>query len=111
MLVIVEINGKQYEVEEGRFVTVDRLPQDKDEALEIGKVLMVVDGERSIVGAPFIEGAKVRGRILSHERGPKVLVYKMRCKKGYRRKNGHRQDYTRVQIEGVEFPGRVAAAQ
>lgn len=110
MLVIIEINGKQYQVEEGRFVTVDRLPQGKDEILEIGNVLMVVDGERSIVGAPFIEGAKVRGRVLSHERGPKVLVYKMRCKKGYRRKNGHRQDLTRVQIEGVEFPGRAAVA-
>ena len=108
MLAIVELNGKQYQVEEGRFVTVDRLPQAADETLEIGNVLMVVDGERSVVGAPFIEGAKVRARVLSHERGPKILVYKMRCKKGYRLKNGHRQDYTRVQIEGLDLPGRAS---
>jgi large subunit ribosomal protein L21 len=108
MLAIVELNGKQYQVEEGRFVTVDRLPQAADETLEIGNVLMVVDGERSVVGAPFIEGAKVRARVLSHERGPKILVYKMRCKKGYRLKNGHRQDYTRVQIEGFDLPARAS---
>lgn len=108
MLAIVELNGKQYQVEEGRFVTVDRLPHAADDTLEIGNVLMVVDGERSVVGAPFIEGAKVRARVLSHERGPKILVYKMRCKKGYRLKNGHRQDYTRVQIEGFDLPGRAS---
>jgi large subunit ribosomal protein L21 len=110
MLAIVEINGKQYQVEEGRFVTVDRLPQAPDETLEIGNVLMVIDGEKSVVGAPFIEGAKVRARVLSHERGAKILVYKMRCKKGYRRKNGHRQNYTRVQIEGLDLPGKAAKA-
>lgn len=104
MLAIVELNGKQYQVEEGRFVTVDRLSQAVDETLEIGNVLMVVDGERSVVGAPYIQGAKVRARVLSHERGAKILVYKMRCKKGYRLKNGHRQSYTRVQIEGFDLP-------
>src|SRR5688572_14047274 len=104
MLAIVEINGKQYQVEEGRYLTVDRLAQEPEETLEISNVLMVVDGENFVVGAPYIEGAKVRVRVLNHERGRKILVYKMRCKKGYRRKNGHRQDYTRVQIEGFDIP-------
>jgi large subunit ribosomal protein L21 len=107
MLAIVELNGKQYQIQEGRYITVDRL-SDKavDEVLEIGNVLMVVDGEDSVVGAPFVDGAKVRAKVLRHDRGPKILVYKMRCKKGYRLKNGHRQDFTQLQIEAVDFPGR-----
>jgi large subunit ribosomal protein L21 len=107
MLAIVELNGKQYQIEEGRYVTVDRLSdKDVDEVLEFGNVLMVVDGENSVVGAPFIEGAKVTAKVLRHDRGPKILIYKMRCKKGYRRKNGHRQDFTQLQIEAVNIPGR-----
>lgn len=101
MYAIVELNGKQYQVEKGRYVVVDRLAQAPDEPVVIGQVLMVVDGERSVVGAPHIAGAQVHGKVLNHFRGPKVLVYKMRCKKGYRLKNGHRQDYTRLQIEDL----------
>jgi len=106
MLAIVDLNGKQYQVEEGRYITVDRLALDVDHVFEIGNVLMVVNGEDSLVGAPFVEGAVVKAKVLRHDRGPKLLVYKMRCKKGYRRKNGHRQDFTQIQIEGVDFPGR-----
>ncbi|HEY9685755.1 MAG TPA: 50S ribosomal protein L21 [Coleofasciculaceae cyanobacterium] len=108
MLAIVDLNGKQYQVEEGRYVTVDRLALDENEPLELSNVLMIVDGEASLVGAPFVEGATVKAKVLRHTRGAKVLVYKMRCKKGYRRKNGHRQDYTQLQIEVVDFPGKQA---
>src|SRR4051812_16579741 len=101
MLAIVEINGKQYQIEDGRFVIIDRLAEEPETALEFARVLMVIDGENSVIGSPFIEGATVKARVLGHERGPKLLVYKMRCKKGYRLKNGHRQDYSRVQIEGI----------
>lgn len=106
MRAIVDLNGKQYQIEEGRYVTVDRLAQDEDATLELGNVLLVVDGEDTLIGAPFVDGATVRARVLRHMRGPKLLVYKMRCKKGYRRKNGHRQDFTQLQIEVVDFPGR-----
>jgi large subunit ribosomal protein L21 len=106
MLAIVDLNGKQYQIEEGRYITVDRLAMDVDHVFEIGNVLAIVDGEDSLVGAPFVEGATVKAKVLRHDRGPKILVYKMRCKKGYRRKNGHRQDFTQIQIEGVTFPGR-----
>lgn len=106
MQAIVDLNGKQYQVEEGRYVTVDRLSMEVDEVFEIGNVLMVVDGEASLVGAPFVEGATVKAKVLRHARGPKILVYKMRCKKGYRRKNGHRQDFTQIKIEGLSFPGK-----
>ncbi len=111
MYAIVNLNGKQYEVQEGRYIDVDRLAQQPDEAVEIGNVLMVVDGENSLVGAPFVDGATVRAKVLNHFRGPKVLVYKMRCKKGYRRKNGHRQEMTRLQIEDLVFPGKKASAK
>jgi len=114
MHAIIDLNGKQYQVQEGRYVTVDRLSLGEKESLEISNVMMIVDGEASVVGAPYIEGATVKAKVLRHLRGPKILVYKMRCKKGYRRKNGHRQDYTQLQIEVVDFPGkaeRPAAAE
>jgi large subunit ribosomal protein L21 len=106
MLAIVDLNGKQYQVEEGRYVTVDRLSLDEESTLDLSNILMVVDGEESLVGAPFVEGALVKAKVLRHTRGSKILVYKMRCKKGYRRKNGHRQDYTQLQIVSVDFPGK-----
>jgi large subunit ribosomal protein L21 len=106
MLAIVEINGKQYQVEDGRFITVDRVEQAPETSLEFANVLMVVDGENSIIGAPYIAGASVKAKVLSHERGPKVLVYKMRCKKGYRVKNGHRSCYSRIQIDGITVPAK-----
>lgn len=106
MQAIVDLNGKQYQIEEGRYITVDRLPHNVDETIEIGNVLMVVDGEETLVGLPYVEGATVKAKVLRHARGPKILVYKMRRKKGYRRKNGHRQDYTQLQIEVLDFPGK-----
>lgn len=108
MLAIVDLNGKQYQVQEGRYITVDRLPLEENATFEIGNVLMLVDGEASLVGAPFVEGASVKAKVLRHARGPKILIYKMRCKKGYRRKNGHRQGFTQIQIENVSFPGAKA---
>jgi large subunit ribosomal protein L21 len=106
MYAIVDLNGKQYQVEEGRYVTVDRLGLDEESTLDLSNVLMIRNGSDSLVGAPFVEGAVVKAKVLRHTRGPKVLVYKMRCKKGYRRKNGHRQDYTQLQIVSVDFPGK-----
>lgn len=101
MYAIVELNGKDYKVEEGKYITVDLLSQDIDSAIEIDKVKMVVDGDNSKIGAPFLDGAKVTAKVLSHFKDKKVIVFKMKRKKGYRRKNGHRQQYTRIQIESV----------
>lgn len=108
MLAIVDLNGKQYQVREGHYINVDRLSMDADQTFEIKNVLMLVDGDASVVGAPYVEGASVQARVLRHARGPKILVYKMRCKKGYRRKKGHRQDFTQIRIEGLNVPGRPA---
>ncbi|MBY0405471.1 MAG: 50S ribosomal protein L21 [Cyanobacteria bacterium] len=111
MFALVDLNGKQYRFEEGRYLDVDLLPQEAEESVELGNVLMIVDGDKTLVGAPFVEGAKVQAKVLSHRRGPKIIIYKMRCKKGYRRKNGHRQDYTRLQIVSLDFPGKKASSK
>ncbi len=111
MYAIIDLNGKQYQVEEGRYVTVDRLSQEPGETVALDKVLMLVDGKDSKVGAPLVDGIKIKAKVLDHFRGKKLIVYKMRCKKGYRRKQGHRQDYTRIQIESLDFAGKKAAAK
>lgn len=110
MFALVDLNGKQYRLEEGRYLDVDLLGQQPNEVIEFGNVLMVVDGDTTLVGAPYVDGAKVKAKVLSHGRNAKVLVYKMRCKKGYRRKNGHRQHYTRLQVEVLDFPGKKASS-
>jgi len=106
MLAIIETCGKQYEVTEGRYVDFDLLDVEKDGKFVFDKVLMVVDGEKSKLGDPYIKGAKVEGTVLNHGKTKKVIVYKQRCKKGYRRKYGHRQDFTRVMIDSISLAKR-----
>jgi large subunit ribosomal protein L21 len=106
MRAIVDINGKQYEVEEGRYVTIDRYEADENAEVVLNNVRLVVAGGHSLIGSPFVDGATVKTHVKRHGRGPKVLVYKMRCKKGYRRKNGHRQDFTELMVDLLEFPGK-----
>lgn len=106
MKAIVDIKGKQYEIEEGRYVQIDHYGAEENESVVLGNVCMIIAGDQSILGSPFIEGATVKTTVKRHARGPKVLVYKMRCKKGYRRKNGHRQGFTELQIEQIDFAGR-----
>ena len=108
MLAIIETCGKQYEAEEGRYIEVELLEANKDDAYVFDKVVMIVDGKNSKVGQPYIEGATVKGKILDHGKDKKVLVYKQRCKKGYRKKQGHRQGFTKVLIESIEFASKKA---
>lgn len=102
MLAIVETCGKQYEVTEGRYLDVELLNAAKDSSYVFDKVIMIVDGENTKVGQPYVEGASVECKVLDHGRGKKIIIYKQRCKKGYRRKYGHRQDYTRVMVESIK---------
>lgn len=102
MRAIIEIQGKQYAVEEGRYLEVDLLENEPEKSFEIDKVCFLDTGDKVIVGQPYVEGATITATVLRHYRGPKVLVYKMRCKKGYRRKNGHRQNHTQLMIESVK---------
>jgi len=106
MLAIVETGGKQYQVTEGRYLDVELLDVNVDESLVFDKVVMIVDGDKTQVGQPYVKDAVVSGKILSHGKNAKVLVYKQRCKKGYRKKQGHRQNYSRVMIESIDFPGK-----
>ena len=101
MYAIIETGGKQIKVEEGRYIDVEKLPLAEGETVEFGRVLMVV-GDDVKVGAPVVAGAKVVGKVQRQWKGPKLIVYKMRPKKHYRRKNSHRQPYTRVMIEAIK---------
>ncbi|MEI7525380.1 MAG: 50S ribosomal protein L21 [Mariniphaga sp.] len=101
MYAIVEIAGQQFKVEAERKVYVHRLPQDEGADVTFEKVLLV-DNEGVIsIGAPLVEGAKVTATVLKHLKGDKVIVFKKKRRKGYKKKNGHRQYLTQIQITGV----------
>lgn len=109
MYAIVETNGKQVQIEAGRFVDLDLLALEPGQDCVFDKVLMIVDGKDSMLGVPFIEGAKVTGSVLAHGKDAKVIVYKQRPKKGTRKKQGHRQGYTRVLIDSICLKDKVLA--
>lgn len=100
---IIQTGGKQYRVEEGQTVRVERLAADKGQQVEL-PVLALVDEGRVVTGSPTVEGAKVVGRVEGHGKNRKVLVFKYHAKVNYRRKTGHRQQYTSVRIEKIEAP-------
>lgn len=85
MYAIVETGGKQYQVEEGRYVDVELLEGEKDAKIVFDKIVMLVNGKKSKVGQPYVAGASVEGKIMLHDRAKKVIVYKQRPKKGYRK--------------------------
>ncbi|NOR86791.1 MAG: 50S ribosomal protein L21 [Bacteroidales bacterium] len=103
MYVIVEIAGQQFKVTKDQKIFVHRLEGNEGASLEFDKVLLV-DNEGTVkVGTPVVEGAKVSGKIISHLRGDKVLVFKKKRRKGYKKIQGHRQDLTQIQIENIAF--------
>lgn len=98
---VIETGGKQYRVAEGDVIYVEKLPQAAEEKITFDKVLAVVgDGVQSF-GTPTVAGASVTGTIIKTGKAKKIIVYKMRPKKNYRRKQGHRQPYTKVQIDKI----------
>jgi large subunit ribosomal protein L21 len=101
MYAIVETGGKQYQVEEGRYVDVELLDGEKDSKVVFDKIVMIVNGKKSKVGQPYVSGASAEGKIVLHDRAKKIIVYKQRPKKGYRKKQGHRQGFTRVMISKI----------
>lgn len=102
---IVEAGGKQLRVEPGRFYDMDRLALEVDDQVTLERVLFVNNDGESLVGQPVVEGAVVVGSVVSHLRGRKVIVYKMQPKKKTRKKQGHRQELTRVMINSIEMNG------
>ena len=110
MLAIVETGGKQYQMTEGRYVDIELLNAQPEEKVVLDKIVMIVDGENSTIGAPYVANASISGRVMLNGKDAKVLVYKQRCKKGYRKKQGHRQQYTRLFVESITVDGKVFSA-
>jgi large subunit ribosomal protein L21 len=108
---IVEAGGKQLRVEPGRFYDIDRLALEVDDTVTLERVLFVDNDGEALVGQPVVEGATVTGSVVSHLRGRKIIVYKMQPKKKTRKKQGHRQELTRVMINAIEVNGKAIAGE
>ena len=106
MCAIIETGGKQYAVSPGDRIRVERLRGEVGAEISFDRVLLVGDGEEIRVGTPVVEGARVTGRIVEHGRGRKVIVYKYKRRKRYRRKAGHGQRYTELRIRSIELGGQ-----
>ena len=104
MYAVIESGGKQYRVAQGDVIDVELLPTTgkESEKVEFDRVLMVGDGDDVKVGNPVVEGASVKATLVDRVRGPKVKVFKFKRRKGYRRTQGHRQNYLRVQIDSIQ---------
>jgi len=98
---IIETGGKQYRVKEGDLVFLEKLPAENEETVTFSNVLAVLDDDNTKIGTPYVEGASVEASVVKHGKSKKIIVYKMHAKKGYRRKQGHRQPYTKVQIDKI----------
>src|SRR5574344_1350577 len=111
MYAIVETGGKQYQVEEGRYVDVELLDGETDSKIVFDKIVMIVNGKKSKVGQPYVKSATAEGTIVKNDKAKKIIVYKQRPKKGYRRKYGHRQEFTRVMINKIRTTASKKAAE
>jgi large subunit ribosomal protein L21 len=101
MYAVIKTGGKQYKVAAGDKVKVEKLTGDVGSTVVIDKVLLIADGETTTIGAPLVAGAKVNATVVSHGRGDKVMIFKMRRRKHYRKTQGHRQSYTELQIDTI----------
>lgn len=102
MYAIVEIAGRQYRVEENKYLIVNRLGAAEGDSLTFDKVLLVGGKGETKVGTPTVAGASVSAKVERHGRGEKVVVFKKKRRKGYAKRNGHRQDLTRLKIESIK---------
>ena len=98
---VIVTGGKQYRVAEGDVIFVEKLENEAGSAITFDKVLAVVEEENAVFGKPYVEGATVSANVVKTGKSKKVRVYKMKPKKGYRRTQGHRQPYSKVQIESI----------
>ncbi|MBW2630629.1 MAG: 50S ribosomal protein L21 [Deltaproteobacteria bacterium] len=101
MYAVIKTGGKQYKVSEGEVLNFEKVEGDKGDTVSFDEVLLVSKDEDVKVGTPFVEGAKVVGEIISQIRGPKITVFKMKRRKGYSKKTGHRQDLTSLKIKEI----------
>ena len=101
MYAVIEVGGKQYKVSEGDVIFIEKLEAAEGESVTFDKVLVLADGEDVKFGAPAVEGASVTAKVEKQGKAKKIYVFKMKRKKNYRRKKGHRQPFTKVTIEKI----------
>jgi large subunit ribosomal protein L21 len=101
MYAVIKTGGKQYRVASGAKLKIEQVSADVGSEIVIDQVLMVADGDKVALGTPLVAGASVKAKIVSHGRGDKVHIFKMRRRKHYRKSQGHRQNYTEIEILGI----------
>lgn len=112
MYAIIKSGSRQYQVRPETIIEVNRLPLEEGASFETDQVLLVdQEGQDTLIGSPYVSGAKVKGKVLSHLRGRKVIVFKFKRRKNYKRTRGHRQELTKVLIEGIEIGGKTVGAK
>ena len=108
MYAIIESCGKQYKVAEGDIVFFEKLDAEEGKKVTFDNVILVSEEGKVQVGNPYVKGVKVEGKVISHGKGKKIIVFKMKPKKNYRRKQGHRQPYTKVEITSINVGSKKA---
>ena len=108
MYAIIESCGKQYKVAQGDVVFFEKLDAEEGKKVTFDKVILVSEEGKVQVGNPYVKGVKVEGKVVSHCKAKKIIVFKMKPKKNYRRKQGHRQPYTKVEITGIKTAAKKA---
>ena len=103
---VIESGGKQYKAVEGEFLEVDLLPDALGKKKVLDKVLLLVNGEETQVGSPYLPDVSIETKVSEHFKGPKITIFNYRAKERYRVKTGHRQKFTRLMIESIKFPGK-----
>lgn len=101
MYAVIETGGKQYKVSDGDILRIEKLDLEIGDTAVFDKVLLVCDDEDIKIGAPYVDGSKVEAEVVDHDKHKKVLVYKYKAKKNYRKKQGHRQPYTEIKITSI----------
>jgi len=101
MYAVIKTGGKQYKVSAGEKLRIESVPADVGAEITLDQVLLVADGDNVTMGTPLVSGAAVKAKVLSHGRGEKVKIFKLRRRKHYRKTLGHRQNYTEIQISGI----------
>jgi large subunit ribosomal protein L21 len=102
MYAVVNTGGKQYKVQKGETLRIEKIPGEVGSSVTFDKVLMVADGENIRVGQPVLENVAVQAQIVEQDKAKKILIFKYKRRKRYRRKNGHRQPFTAIRINGIE---------